>query len=50
LSTDAPVAGTKWRINLYRGDRANKAGLAWNPCLAPSFHTPERFGVLEFAE
>jgi hypothetical protein len=50
LSAVPPAAGTKWRINLYRGDRANKAGLAWNPCLTPTFHTPERFGVLEFAE
>jgi hypothetical protein len=50
LSATPPAAGTKWRINLYRMDRANKAGLAWNPCLTPTFHTPERFGVLEFAE
>jgi len=45
-----PATGTKWRINLYRCDRANKASLAWHPCLTPTFHTPERFGVLEFAE
>ncbi|HEY3860270.1 MAG TPA: amidohydrolase family protein [Verrucomicrobiae bacterium] len=50
LSAVRPAAGTKWRINLYRSDRASKAGLAWNPCLTPTFHTPERFGVLEFAE
>jgi hypothetical protein len=50
LSATAPVAGTKWRINLYRGDHAHKAALAWNPCLTPTFHTPERFGVLEFVE
>ena len=40
----------KWRLNLYRGDRSNNVGLAWNPCLKPSFHTPERFGVLELVE
>jgi hypothetical protein len=50
LSAALPAAGTRWRINLYRGDRANKASLAWNPCLTPTFHTPERFGVLEFVE
>jgi len=50
LAGTIPSAGTRWRINLYRGDRANKASLAWNPCLTPTFHTPERFGVLEFTE
>jgi hypothetical protein len=50
LNATPPAVGTKWRINLYRGDRANKAGLAWNPCLTPTFHTPERFGVLEMEE
>jgi hypothetical protein len=50
LNATPPAAGTKWRINLYRGDRANKAGLAWNPCLTQTFHTPERFGALEFVE
>lgn len=42
--------GTRWRINLYRHDRANKAYLAWNPTLTQTFHTPERFGWLEFEE
>jgi hypothetical protein len=50
LGATSPAAGTKWRINLYRGDIAHKAGLAWNPCLTQTFHTPERFGVLEFVE
>jgi hypothetical protein len=45
-----PVTGTRWRVNLFRCDRANKAGLAWNPPLKDTFHTPERFGILEFAE
>lgn len=44
-----PQAGTRWRANLYRIDRANKAFLASNPLLSGSFHTPERFGWLEFA-
>jgi len=50
LGEARPAGGTKWRINLYRCDIANKASLAWNPCLTQTFHTPERFGVLEFAE
>jgi len=43
-----PGAGTRWRINLFRCDRAHDAFLAWNPTLTKTFHTPERFGVLEF--
>jgi hypothetical protein len=50
LAGEIPVAGAKWRLNLYRCDRANKGSLAWNPPLKDSFHTPERFGILEFAE
>jgi predicted TIM-barrel fold metal-dependent hydrolase len=43
-----PEPGMRWRINLYRCDYANKVFLAFNPVLVGSFHTPERFGVLEF--
>ncbi len=50
LSETAPTAGTRWRANLYRIDRAHQAFLASNPVLSGSFHTPERFGWLEFAE
>lgn len=49
LADSQPMPGTKWRINLYRCDYANKAFLAFNPVLTGSFHTPERFGILEFA-
>ena len=48
LSDAKPVAGTHWRLNLYRCDRAHKAFLAWNPTLTGTFHVPEKFGVLEF--
>jgi predicted TIM-barrel fold metal-dependent hydrolase len=48
LSDTPPHAGTRWRANLYRIDRAHKAFLASNPVLSGSFHTPERFGWLEF--
>jgi predicted TIM-barrel fold metal-dependent hydrolase len=50
LGGSKPQVGGKWRVNFYRCDYANKAFLAFNPVLAGSFHTPERFGVLEFAE
>ena len=50
LAGDKPTPGTRWRLNLYRCDRANNAFLAWNPVLKGSFHTPEKFGVLEFTE
>ncbi|HXG48739.1 MAG TPA: amidohydrolase family protein, partial [Methylomirabilota bacterium] len=43
-----PQPGTRWRINLYRCDRAHGAFLAWRPTLQGSFHTPERFGELRF--
>ncbi len=45
----APSTGTKWRINLFRCDHANKAFLTWRPTMQGNFHVPERFGVLEFA-
>jgi len=48
LAEQKPEPGAKWRINLYRCDYATKGFLALNPVLVGSFHTPERFGVLEF--
>lgn len=48
LSATPPQPGTRWRVNLYRIDRAHKVFLASNPTLNGSFHTPERFGWLEF--
>ena len=48
FDTPRPEEGTRWRMNLYRCDRANDAYLAWRPVLRGNFHTPERFGVLEF--
>ncbi len=50
LSETKPSVGARWRLNLFRCDRANKALLAWSPTLNGTFHTPERFGVLEFGE
>ncbi len=48
LAEASPQAGDRWRINLYRIDRAQKAFLAMSPTLNGSFHTPERFGWLQF--
>ena len=47
ISPTPPAAGTRWRFNLYRIDRAHKAFLAMNPTLGGSFHIPARFGWLE---
>ncbi len=49
-SFDAPLPepGTRWRMNLYRCDRANDAFLSWRAVLRATFHTPERFGILQF--
>ncbi|RYD74217.1 MAG: hypothetical protein EOP84_20250, partial [Verrucomicrobiaceae bacterium] len=48
ISAEAPEPGTHWRINLYRHDKVNKGHLAFNPTLTGTFHTPVRFGWLEF--
>jgi predicted TIM-barrel fold metal-dependent hydrolase len=43
-----PLKGGKWRLNLYRSDRAGNVFMAWNPTLTGTAHTPERFGIIEF--
>jgi hypothetical protein len=50
LSETKPMLGTRWRINLYRCDRAHNAFLAWSPTLTGSFHAPGKFGWLEFTD
>ena len=50
LSDSKPACDTRWRMNLFRCDGANRAGLAWSPTLSGTFHVPERFGTLEFVE
>lgn len=50
LASAKPAPGARWRLNFYRCDKANNAYLAWSPVLKGSFHTPEKFGVLEFGE
>jgi predicted TIM-barrel fold metal-dependent hydrolase len=48
LAEAKPQAGTRWRLNLYRCDKAQHASLAWNPTLSRTFHSPDRFGWLLF--
>ena len=48
FSPAVPKASARWRINFYRHDKANRAHLAWSPTLTNTFHTPARFGWLEF--
>lgn len=50
LAEVQPSNGTKWRLNLFRQDRKNRASLAFSPTLRNTFHAPERFGWLEFVE
>ena len=50
LSDTKPVTGARWRLNLFRSDRAHHAFLAWSPTLTGSTHVPEQFGVLEFGD
>jgi hypothetical protein len=51
---EPPVAGTEWRVNFCRIDRPSRDGAlprelsAWSAPMRESFHTPERFGVMEF--
>jgi len=49
LASTRPQPGVRWRINLFRHDTANHGFLAFSPTLTGSFHTPERFGWIEFA-
>jgi hypothetical protein len=46
-----PRAGTTWRANFCRIDRppsVERELSAWSPPMRGSFHTPERFGLIEF--
>jgi predicted TIM-barrel fold metal-dependent hydrolase len=48
ISANPPAPDTRWRINLYRHDKASGVGLALSPTLRGSFHTPARFAWLQF--
>jgi hypothetical protein len=49
------VQPLRWRANFCRIDRPSRDGSlprelsAWSPPLRDNFHTPERFGTVEFA-
>lgn len=49
-----PIAGDKWRGNLFRcvGQDPTRGYLAWQPTLTeiPNFHVPERFGTFQFVD
>lgn len=47
-----PQSGDRWRMNLYRIDRGIERDeySAWSPPGRLNFHTPSRFGILEFTE
>ena len=49
LTLTPPTPGTRWRLNLFRSDRANDAFLAWNPTMTNTTHVPGRFGYLELS-
>jgi hypothetical protein len=52
LTSEFPEVGDRWRVNFCRIDRPvamPRELTAWSPPLRATFHTPERFGVLEFA-
>lgn len=51
LTAEAPAVGTRWRVNFFRIDRppgVERELSAWSPTGRANFHTPERFGILEF--
>ena len=56
VTNTPPQPGARWRVNFCRIDRPSRDGsipreiTAWSPPMRGNFHTPERFGVVEFAE
>ncbi len=56
VTNPSPRPGSRWRANFCRIDRPSRDGTlpreltAWSPPLRASFHTPERFGLIEFVE
>ena len=56
VTNSPPRPGSRWRANFCRIDRPSRDGslprelTAWSPLLRASFHTPERFGVIEFGD
>ncbi len=55
VTNSPPQPGARWRVNFCRIDRPSRDGsiprelTAWSPPMRGNFHTPERFGIVEFA-
>jgi hypothetical protein len=49
IAADLPTPGTQFRMNLFRGEgpQSHWQGIAWQPPMSGTFHTPERFGLLK---
>ena len=53
LSAAPPKTGDRWRVNFCRIDRppgGPRELTSWSPAGRANFHTPERFGIMEFTE
>jgi hypothetical protein len=52
LDRRAPAAGNKFRANLFRsqGPPAERKSIAWKAPMSETFHTPEKFGVMELVK
>jgi len=54
VTSTPPQPGARWRANFCRIDRPSRDGsiarelTAWSPPMRASFHTQERFGIVEF--
>ena len=51
IVAEPPKVGSRWRANFYRIDRPKGSEWelsAWSPTGRANFHTPERFGFMEF--
>ena len=47
IDPQSPHVGSRLRINFFRSQGASHQLLAWQTPMGPSFHVPERFGILE---
>lgn len=51
ITPEPPRPGSRWRANFFRIDRPlgqERELSAWAPTGRPTFHVPERFGIVEF--
>ena len=52
IATAPALPGMRFRMNLFRGEGPPEKwqSVTWQPPLAGTFHTPERFGLLELVD